>query len=198
MGFNTAWTGGIWSQINCPSNTILPISALVVCPRCVVCSRCTLYGLTSGVIWYIKSTAHIARLADGSKDHWMLDDRFMIKCNTFVQAPLSPSSSRSQPSLNLLPLLYSNTFTLPILRRLSTGRSHRLVVELSGVLHLALLAVLKFQSSAISSDKARRSAGLTTHLADLSSVWPRRSAASLCSSFKLLRTARAATVRYLL
>lgn len=39
---------------------------------------------------------------------------------------------------------------------------------------------------------------LTFHFANLSSISPLRSAANLCSSFKLRRTTRAATERYLL
>ena len=91
----------------------------------------------------------------------------------------------------------------------ATGRGAldgRLGVGLGQVLDVALLAVLyphraNRRVSLECSPFARRFPApnrrrpLTVHLANLSSCWPRRSAASLLSSFRLRRTTRAATAR---
>jgi hypothetical protein len=109
--------------------------------------------------------------------------------------------SSAYPSIRPSLLLTPQRVFWNLRRWLRASLGHGSSVCIRKALVLALLAVLPGWWSVKSFrgySRARDTGKLTLHLANLSSISPRRSAAILLSSFRLRRTACAATDRYLL
>ena len=134
-----------------------------------------------------------------------------MECKVWYSCSLGERRSRSSPGcmqhiglfkLEPSPQLSCFLHHLRCRLRARRGRGtlgHRSGVRLGQRLGVALLAVLEGYFNQRLESLARGGLGfgvqLTVHLEILISISPRRSAASLMSSFKLRRTAREATAR---